>query len=66
MDETHDSRLAAILARGLIRVRQRAERAGAEMARGDDESQPTAAELPGDDHRSPDAPAAGSEQGEQR
>ena len=40
MDETRENRLAAILARGLVRVRQRAARAGQWKMSGD-ETQPT-------------------------
>lgn len=40
MDETRENRLAVILARGLIRVRQRAARAGQWKMSGDD-TQPT-------------------------
>ncbi len=60
MDESRESCLAAILARGLIRVRQCAERAGTWKPQGNDQPQPTAA-----DHRLEDHPAADREKGEQ-
>ena len=60
MNETRESCLAAILARGLIRVRRRAERAGTWKPQDGNQPQPTAA-----DHRWEDHPAADNEQGEQ-
>ena len=60
MDESRESCLAAILARGLTRVRQRAERAGTWKSQDDNQPQPTAA-----DHRLEDQQAADNEQGEQ-
>lgn len=65
MDETRECCLAVILARGLIRVRQRAERTGTWKLQGDDEPQPTAADtLVGDPPAN--QTAAASEQGEQQ
>ena len=61
MDETRESCLAAILARGLIRVRQRAERAGTWKSQDGNQPQPTAA----GEHESVDQQAADNEQGEQ-
>ena len=66
MDETRESCLAAILARGLIGVRQRAERAGTWKSQDDDQPQPTVADVSANDHRSADQQAAGREQGEQQ
>ncbi|MCO6455498.1 MAG: hypothetical protein J5I93_09395 [Pirellulaceae bacterium] len=66
MDETRESCLAAILARGLIRVRQRAERTGTWTLQGDDQPQPTAADASTGDHPPADQLATGSEQGEQQ
>jgi hypothetical protein len=66
MDETRECCLAAILARGLIRVRQRAERTGTWKLQGDDEPQPTAADVFAGDHPPANEPAAASEQGEQQ
>ena len=63
MDETHDGRLAAILARGLVRVRQQAEGTHLELDRGIDAPQSTAAQLPGDVHQRADS--AADNQGEQ-
>jgi hypothetical protein len=57
MDETHDRQLAAILARGLMRARQQAERTHLELDRGMDAPQPTAALPPGDVHQSADSAA---------
>ena len=65
MAETRESCLAAILARGLIRVRRRAERAGLDGRQADEQSQPTAPELPGD-YRTAVFTAAGSPQGDER
>lgn len=65
MDETPESCLAAILARGLIRVRRRAERAGRDGRQADEQPQPTAPGLPGD-YRAAVPPAAGSPQGDER
>jgi len=65
MDETRDGRLAAILACGMNRVRQRAGRPDQVLRRGDDKSHPTAAKLPGDVHQ-PAEPAADDDQGEQK
>ena len=65
MDEPRESCLAAILARGLIRVRQRAERAGTWKLQGDDEPQPSAADASTDNQPSIDEEAAGQQQGEQ-
>ena len=64
MDHTCDSRLAAILARGLIRAGQGAGRPDGNRGRGDEESEPTAAKLPGEVHPSGETPAAGNEQGD--
>jgi len=66
MDEARESCLAAILARGLIRVRQSAERAGRRKASGDDQPQPPAADASPDDHTSSEHSAADNEQGEQQ
>ena len=52
MDETRENRLAAILAQGLIRVRQRAVRAGQRKLSGND-TQPTVT-----DESAGDQPAA--------
>lgn len=66
MNETRDRRLATILARGLIRVRQGAGHPDRNRGRGDEESQFTAApEPPGQVHRPGETPAAGNEQGDQ-
>ncbi len=65
MDETRESCLAAILARGLIRVRHRAERAGT-WKQDDNEPQPSAADTSNDDHQSADQQTAAKEQGEQQ
>jgi hypothetical protein len=48
MDETRESCLAAILARGLMRVRQRAERLGQKQLQGD-EPEPTAPDQDADE-----------------
>lgn len=64
MDETRESCLAAILARGLMRVRQRAERTGQPYSQGD-EPQPTAPDQDADDYSSADHSAAGNPRGEQ-
>lgn len=66
MDETRESCLAAILARGLKRVRQSAERAGRRKASGDDQPQPSAADGSLDDDASSDQSAVDNEQGEQQ
>jgi hypothetical protein len=66
MDETREGCLATILARGLIRVRQRAERAGDRKWQDDNEPQPSAADAPALDHKSADQQAATREQGEQQ
>ena len=66
MDETRESCLAEILARGLIRVRRRAERAGTWKSRGDDQPRPTAADASANHHQSVDDQAAANEQGEQQ
>jgi len=66
MDETRESCLAAILARGLMRVRQSAERAGRRKASGDNQPQPSADDASPDDHASTDHSAADNEQGEQQ
>lgn len=66
MDETRESCLAAILARGLMRVRQSAERAGRRKAAGDNQPQPSAADASPDDHVSSDQLAVDNEQGEQQ
>lgn len=66
MDETRESCLAAILARGLKRVRQSAKRAGRRKASGDDQPQPFAANASPDDDASSDQSAADNEQGEQQ
>jgi hypothetical protein len=63
MDETRESCLAAILARGLMRVRQRAERLGQKQLQGD-EPEPTAPDQDADDYSSADRSAAGNPQGE--
>jgi hypothetical protein len=65
MDETRDSRLAEILARGMSRVRHRAGRPDQILRRGDDKSHSTAAKLPGDVHQ-PAEQAADDDQGEQK
>jgi hypothetical protein len=63
MDESRDICLAAILARGLIRVRRRAERAGT-WKKPDDQTQPTVDDVTtGDDKPAEDA--AGNNSGEQ-
>ncbi len=66
MDETRESCLAAILARGLFRVRQRAERTGTWKLQGDDEPQPTAADATNGDYPPANPPATANEQGEQQ
>jgi hypothetical protein len=63
MDEPRECRLAAILARGLARVRQRSKRAAAQNMAPDDAPRPTAAELANDDLSSTAHHAAG-QQGE--
>ena len=65
MDETRESCLAEILARGLFRVRRRAEPAGTWKSQDDDQPQPTAGYASSDDHQSADQQAADREQGEQ-
>jgi len=66
MNETRDSRLAAILARGLIRVRQGAGRPDQIQGRGDAESHATTApKVPGAVHQPGETPAVGNQQGEQ-
>lgn len=63
MDESRDICLAAILARGLIRVRRRAERAGT-LKKPDDQTQPTVDdETAGNDR--PAGDATGNNPGEQ-
>lgn len=65
MDESRESCLAALLARGLVRVRQRAERAGVPKAQPDNEHQPDAVA----DHgviAPADATTGPNSQGEQR
>jgi len=64
MDETRENRLAAILARGLIRVRQRAARTGQWRMPGND-SQPTVSDASAGDQPAADHSVAGREQGEQ-
>lgn len=64
MDETRDRCLAAILARGLIRVRQRAERAGTWKPQDNDQPQTPAADARTDDQPSVNE-QAGQPQGEQ-
>jgi hypothetical protein len=49
MDEPRECRLAAILARGLVRVRQHSKRAGVQNMASDDAPRPTAADLANDD-----------------
>jgi len=66
MNKTRESCLAAILARGLVRVQQRAQRTGTWKSQGDDEPQLSAAEASAGDHPSVDAQAAAHEQGEPR
>ncbi len=65
MDESRESCLAALLARGLARVRQRAERTGVWKAQPGNQPQPDAA-----DGRGADAPTeptdADHHQGDQR
>ncbi len=65
MDESRESSLAALLARGLARVRQRAERTGLWKAQPESQPQPDAA-----DGRAADDTAAPSDadnqQGDQR
>lgn len=63
MDETRESCLAALLARGLFRVRQRAERAGTWKSQGNDEPQPLAADA--DDQRSDEPNAVTRDEGDQ-
>ena len=53
MDETRENRLAAILAQGLIRVRQRAVRAGQWKMSGD-ETQPAVSDAPAGDQPAAD------------
>ena len=53
MDETRESRLAVILARGMIRVRQRAARAGQWKMSGD-ETQPAVTDAPAGDQPAAD------------
>lgn len=64
MDETRESRLAAILVRGLVRVRHAAERTGQGKPPGD-KSSTTAAEV-SEGEPSPADDGAASKQGEQR
>lgn len=66
MSKTRESCLAAILARGLIRVRQRAERTGHRNPLGNSEPQPTAADESSDDQTPKDHAATGNEEGEQQ
>jgi hypothetical protein len=65
MDETRDHQLAAILARGMNRVRQRAGRPDQVLRRGGDESHLASANPPGDVHQ-PAERAADDDQGEQK
>ena len=65
MDETREGCLAAILARGLVRVRHAAERTGRWKTQANDEPQPTAAEVPGAQDAPTEPPAAGNQPGEQ-
>jgi hypothetical protein len=66
MEKSRDSRLAAILARGLMRARQCAERAGRRKPSGDDQPQPSATNESTNDHESTGHLAADNEQGEQQ
>lgn len=66
MEQARESSLAAILARGLMRVRQRAERTGHWNPPGNDQPQPTAADESSDDQTSKDHAASGNEEGEQQ
>jgi hypothetical protein len=66
MDETRESCLAAILVRGLMRVRQRAELTGHPIPPSDDQPQPCAANASPADHQSVDHAAAVNDEGEQR
>ncbi len=65
MDESRESCLAALLARGLARVRQRAERTGLGKTQSDNQPQPDAADgRAADDATAPSD--ADNQQGDQR
>ena len=66
MSKTRESCLASILARGLMRVRQRAERTGHRIPPGNDQPQPTAADESSDDQTPKDHAATANEEGEQQ
>ena len=65
MDESRESCLAALLARGLVRVRQRAERTGLGKAQSGNQPQPDAADgRAADDNTAPSK--VDKQQGDQR
>jgi len=65
MNETRESCLAAILVRGLMRVRQRAELTGHPIPPGVDQPRPSAASASPADHQSVNHAAAVANEGEQ-
>jgi hypothetical protein len=66
MNKTRESCLASILARGLIRVRQRAERTGYRNPPGNSQPQPTAAGESPDGQTPVVRAATANEEGEQQ